>query len=100
MNSPFAGIDDKPINMAFMPLNGWCLTDDIYKYRVALYNTKEQCFYMGEVECDGIKLMVSYESPEYYGTEIEIITDYTNWYYIVIGDYPVTYDIKEDEEEC
>ena len=100
MNSPFAGINDKPINMAFMPLDGWRLTDDTYKYKVALYNTKEKCFYMGEVECDGLKLMVSYKSPEYYGIDIETITDYTNWYYIVIDNNPFTYDTKEDDAEC
>ena len=74
------------LSLVFRPLDVLCISDDIYKHKVALYNAKETCFYMGEVECDGLKLMVSYQTAEYYGIDIEIVHDFTDWYYMPVDD--------------
>ena len=74
------------LSMIFKPLDALCVTDDTYKYKVALYNAKDKCFHMGEVECDGLKIMVSYRTAEYYGIDVEIINNFDNWYYMIVDD--------------
>lgn len=84
---------DGILKMQFTPLS-WHVPnedDDKYIIKVALYNTKEKKFHMGEIEYDGLNLRVWYDMdlPD----DIGLVDDVDGWYYMKTED-----DIDNEEE--